>query len=90
MKDTREALCYVLAIGAAFSSDPRSVDLVRIDLPRLRVVVRGVTFVFFGMVSLWRPANHHHNWSELEVVYVIARCELDFQLLRFQRRFYVK
>lgn len=85
MKGTREALCYVLAIGAAFASVPRSVDL-----PRLRVVVRGVTFVFFGMVSLWRPANHHHNWSELEVVYVIARCELDFQLLRFQRRFYVK
>jgi len=85
VKGTREALCYVLAIGAAFASVPRSVDL-----PRLRVVVRGVIFVFFGMVSLWRPANHHHNWSELEVVYVIARCELDFQLLRFQRRCYVK
>lgn len=55
----------------------------RIDFPRLRVVVRGVIFVFFGMVSLWQPSNHHHNWSDLEVVYVIARCDLDFQLLRF-------
>jgi hypothetical protein len=41
VKDTREALCYVLAIGAAFASVPRSVDL-----PRLRVVVRGVIFCF--------------------------------------------